>query len=310
MQSYILENEIMRITVLDYGARITEIYHKALRRNLVLSYATTDAYRKDVNYLCATIGPNANRLAQGVFFLDGKKHEWDSNDGKNNLHSGKYGLDHVEWKGAAEENRLRFFTTQEKPFLCTYEAVFTLEDETLSVEYFAAPEEPALLNLTNHTYFRLDANETVLDYTLQLYADFYTPFEETGIPTGEVRPVKDSCFDFRKARTLRAALAERAKENDGGYDHNFVCQTAGFSPMAVIGTEELTLQISSTAPAFQLYTANNFIWQGKQSPFAAICIEPQYIPNSINIPYFAQPVYTKAHPFYQKNVYAFAQKAH
>ena len=310
MQSYMLENEKMRVTVLEYGARITEIYHKALRRNLVLAYATPEAYRKDVNYLCATIGPNANRLAQGVFFLNGKKHQWESNDGKNNLHSGEYGLDHAAWKGAVEKNRLRFFTTQEKPFLCAYEAVFTLQDETLSVEYFAEPEEPALLNLTNHTYFHLDANETVLDYSLQLYADCYTPFDETGIPTGEVRRVANSCFDFRKVRTLRAALTEKTQEPDGGYDHNFVCKTAGFSPMAVIGTDDLTLQISSTAPAFQLYTANNFIWQEKHRPFAAICVEPQYIPNSINIPYFAQPVYTKAHPFYQKTVYAFAQKAH
>ena len=308
MQSYILENEKMRVTVMDYGARITEIYHKSLSRNLVLSYATSDAYLKDVNYLCATIGPNANRLAQGVFFLEGKKHQWETNDGKNNLHSGKYGLDHVVWKGAVEEKRLHFFTTQEKPFLCAYEAVFTLEGESLSVEYFAEPEEPALLNLTNHTYFRLDANKTVLDYSLQLYADFYTPFEENGIPTGEVRRVEDSCFDFRKARTLRVALTEKPKEHDGGYDHNFICKTAGFSPMAVISTDDLTLRISSTAPAFQLYTADNFMWQGKHSPFVAICIEPQYIPNSINIPYFAQPVYTKAHPFYQKNVYAFEQE--
>lgn len=68
MQSYVLENEKMRVTVGEYGARITEIYHKALCRNLVLAYAMPEAYRKDVNYLCATIGPNANRLAQGVFF--------------------------------------------------------------------------------------------------------------------------------------------------------------------------------------------------------------------------------------------------
>lgn len=308
MQSYILENEKMRVAVMDYGARITEIYHKSLSRNLVLSYATSDAYRKDVNYLCATIGPNANRLAQGVFFLEGKKHQWESNDGKNNLHSGKYGLDHVTWKGTVEENRLRFFTTQEKPFPCAYEAVFTLEGESLSVEYFAEPKKLALLNLTNHTYFRLDTNETVLDYSLQLYADLYTPFEETGIPTGEIRPVQDSCFDFRKARTLRAALSENPKDC-GGYDHNFVCTTSGLSPMAVIRAEDLSLRVLSTASAFQLYTAGNFMWQGKRSPFAAICIEPQYTPNSINIPYFAQPVYDEEHPFYQKNVYAFSQRA-
>lgn len=308
MQSYVLENEKMRIAVLDYGARITEIYHKALGRNLVLSYATPEAYRSDRCYLCATIGPNANRLAQGVFFLEGKKYRWETNNGKNNLHSGRYGLDHVTWNGAVQENRLYLCVTQEVPFSCSYEAVFTLEDESLSVEYFAKPEEPALLNLTNHTYFHLDANETVLDYSLQLYADFYTPFDETGIPTGEVRPVQDSCFDFCKARTLRAALSESPKDHRG-YDHNFVCAASGLCPMAVIRTEDITLRVSSTASAFQLYTAGNFMWQGKHSPFAAICIEPQYIPNSINIPYFAQPLYTEARPFYQKNVYAFSQRA-
>ena len=307
MQEYTLENESIRLTILDYGARIKEIFFKPLGKNLVLSYPNNSEYFNDVNFLGATIGPNANRLKNGLFTIDGIFYKWETNEKTNNLHSGKYGLHLQEWHCRVENNQIIARFNQKEPFHCLFKATFTIEKADVKFEYSAIPDSPSLINLTNHSYFQLDSSETILDYNLKLNADFYTPLDENQIPTGEILKVDGTYLDFKEYKVLGENIKNNRYDSkfDRGLDDNFLAKDQGLKPLAEIQAEDLKMTVYSTAPAFQVYTANNLIWQGRRKPYGGICIEPQYVPNSINMPYLVQPIFTKDYPFFQTNVFSF-----
>lgn len=307
MQEYTIQNDYIALSVLDFGLRIKEIFLKPIQQNAVLAYAENSEYLQEVNFLGATIGPNANRIKDGKFSIAGTEWNWEKNDGANNLHSGKYGLHLKYWHCSVIENRIHAKYFQEIPFMCEYEAVFSLNNSQIEVEYFAVPDAPALINMTNHSYFHLDAAATVLDYQLKLAADFYTPRTADGIPTGEIRSVAGTALDFREYKTISTMLAAARQTGltKEGFDHNLLVASKGFRLLASVLTSRVKLDIFSDAPGFQFYTAENLISHGRRTPYKGLCIEPQYIPNSINCSYLKQPVFTGAQPFHQKTVYAF-----
>src|SRR5215475_12335282 len=227
--------------IITYGATLTELWvpDKAGKNaDVVLGFDNLEQYLGDHPYFGGTIGRYGNRIAKGKFTLDGREYSLALNNGPNSLHGGKEGFNRKVWKaepvksshGAsvkftyiskdAEEGYPGALTTT-----VTYELT---DDNQLKLTYHASTDKPTVVNLTNHSYFNLSGagSGDILNEVLQLDADRYTPVDDVLIPTGELKSVEASPFDFRNPTAIGARNAQ--VPGTSGYDHNFVLSgTAG-----------------------------------------------------------------------------------
>lgn len=309
VELYTLRNrQGMEVRIATYGGIVTSL--TAPDRNgqyadVVLGYETLAGYLNDSPYFGALIGRYGNRIADGRFVLDGVTYVLAINNGPNSLHGGRVGFDKVVWKVASTritrqgpELRLTYLSRdgdEGYPGNLTVTAVYTLtEDNALRLDYTATTDKDTVLNLTQHSYFNLRGHGDVLGHVVQIKAAQFTPVDSTLIPTGELRSVVGTPFDFRQP----TAIGARIDQSDDqlkfakGYDHNWVIDRSG-SGLAVQATvyEPETgrvLKVSSTEPGLQFYSGN-FLdgtltgkgrWvYGFRNAFA---IEPQHFPDSPN----------------------------
>ena len=205
-------------TIITLGATLQSLSvpdRNGKSEDIVLGYATADEYLENPQYFGATVGRYANRIARGQFTLDGKQYTLPTNQGPNHLHGGPQGLDKMLWTVESVSNSSPASVTLSHsspdgeagyPGTLDVTATYTLNDKNeLSVEYRASTDKPTIVNITNHAYFNL-AGEAgrfdVMDHRLTLLADRYTPVDETLIPTGELREVAGTAFDFRESAPI------------------------------------------------------------------------------------------------------------
>ncbi len=299
----------IQVKITNYGGIITHLMvpdESGELGDVVLGYNNLEGYVNASPYFGAIVGRYGNRIANGEFELDGQTFTLAKNNGPNHLHGGIKGFDKVVWDAEA-------FTTQDSAVLqlsylskdmeegypgnLDVQVVYALSnDNSLSIDYTATTDKATICNLTNHTYFNLKDGgvSSILDHQLQLYADFYTPVDETLIPTGEIAPVEGTPFDFREPVEIGARInnSHPQLKNGGGYDHNFVLNgEAGNLRLAARVTEPLTgrvLEVYTTEPGVQFYSGNfldgsitgkNGITYEQRSGF---CLETQHYPDSPN----------------------------
>ncbi len=280
--------------------------------DVVLGYDTLAEYEKETPYFGCLVGRYGNRIAKGKFTLNGQTYTLATNNYPNALHGGVKGFDKVVWdakpasspKGPALELTYVSKDGEEGyPGTLTVKAVYTLTDENaLQLDYTATTDKDTVVNLTQHSYFNLAGKGDILGHVVYLNADKFTPVDATLIPTGELKPVDGTPFDFRKP----TAIGERVNANDeqikfgGGYDHNWVIN----KPMGELGlqarvTEPTTgrvLEVLSTEPGLQFYCGNfldgklkgkgGWVYQHRNG----FCMEPQHYPDSPNQPNFPSVV--------------------
>ena len=311
---YTLENENgMKVEITNYGGVIVSLYVPDRDGNLkdvVLGYDNLEQYFNDPNYFGALIGRYGNRISEGSFELDGSTYQLDVNEEPAGnpccLHGGEKGFDSQLWtvKEAAVNGRKGLELTHlsedgEGGFPGNLKAVvyYTLsEDNKLRVEYRAEADQPTVINLTQHSYFNLKGHGegSIEDHLLYINADHFTPVDEGMIPTGEIREVKDTPFDF-------TAIGEIGKEINadieqlnftGGYDHNWVLNREGEDlelAARVIETQSgRQLEVWTTEPGVQFYSGNainpNGPAKGNKDYIkrGALCLETQHYPDSPN----------------------------
>lgn len=280
--------------------------------DIVLGYATADEYLQNPQYFGATVGRYANRIAAGRFAIDGTQYQLPTNDGPNHLHGGPQGLDKAIWKvesvssGSPASVTLRHTSHDGEggyPGTLEVTATYALNDRNeLSVEYRATSDKPTIVNITNHAYFNL-AGEAgrldVMDHRLTLVADRYTPVDETLIPTGELREVAGTAFDFRESAPIGLRIRDGNDEQirfGRGYDHNFVVNGAAGTLRPAARVEDphsgRIMEVMVTAPGVQFYSGNflDGTTVGKTGRMYrqgdAFCLEPQVFPDSPNKPQF------------------------
>jgi aldose 1-epimerase len=317
VELYTLKNSAgIEVRISTYGGIITNWFapdRNGKMGDVVLGYDTVAAYEAKTPYFGCLVGRYGNRIAKGKFSLDGKTYQLPLNDGPNTLHGGVKGFDKVVWTAAkatdAEEPSLELTYLAKDgeegyPGNLTVHALYTLtKDGAVRLEYTATTDKATILNLTQHSYFNLATQGDILGHELQLNADRITPVDSTLIPTGELRSVKGTVFDFTKPVAIGARIgqADEQLKFAGGYDHNWIVnqkKVGELTQQAVVfePTTGRTLEVSSTEPAVQFYCGNflDGTITGKYGQVykhrSGFCLEPQHYPDSPNRPEFPSTV--------------------
>jgi aldose 1-epimerase len=299
--------------------------------NIALGYASFKDYLDQPQYFGATVGRYANRIAKGRFALDGKTYQVPVNNGPNSLHGGTRGFDKVLWTVDAVNH-----DTDKASVTLTYvspdgdmgypgklevSAVYTLDDkDRLSIEYRATTDRPTIVNLSNHAYWNLsgEGSGSVMDERLTIPGDAYLPVDAGSIPTGEIRKVAGTPFDFRQAKPIGRDIRTNDPQllNGHGYDHNWVIsREAAAAPRMVARVEDpksgRVLTLSSAQPGLQFYSGNFLDGTIKGKGGAVynlrngLCLETQHFPDSPNHPNFPTTILKPGDRYSSQTVFTF-----
>lgn len=312
----------------SYGARLTAC--RVAGTSVLLGLDSAAAYVGRPGGFGATIGRYANRIAGGRFTLDGVAHAIPANNGPNALHGGPTGFDRAVWRveavGASAGDGV--VLAHDSPdgdqgfpgALAVTLRVSLGADGSLALDYAARTDRATVLNLTNHAYFNLagEGQGDALDHVLSIAADAFTPVDGTLIPTGEVRPVAGTPFDFRAPAAIGARIgdADDQLRIGQGYDHNFMLRGGPglkHAARAVSPRSGIALDVLTTEPCVQFYTGN-FLGPGLAgrdgAPLcrhAGFCLETQHAPDSPNHPHFPSTVLRPGEAFASRTIYRFAR---
>ncbi len=294
---YTLRNDLgYNVSITTYGGAITSLWTPDRDGNfgdIVLGFESLEDYVSNPRYFGALIGRHANRIAQGRFALNGVEYQLPKNNGPNHLHGGFKGFDKRVWSAKEEDDvlHLSYFSKDgEEGYSGNVEAFvdYRLSGNELSIEYRASTDRDTIVNLTNHSYFNLKGQGTILQHELTLNADGFTPVSADLIPTGEIKAVAGTPMDFREGKAIGLDLGL----TESGYDHNFVLNDWDGSLRSVVELYEPTsgrvLEILTNQPGMQFYSGNfldgSFI--GKDGTayvkYAGLCLEPQHFPDAPN----------------------------
>ncbi|HVQ09912.1 MAG TPA: aldose epimerase family protein [Allosphingosinicella sp.] len=299
--------------ILTYGATIQSLLapdRHGVLADVALGHATLRPYLEQPQYMGSTVGRVANRIAGGRFTLDGQAYRVPVNNGPNSLHGGAEGFDKRNWglvHSDAATAILRLVSPdgdQGYPGTLTVTATYSLsgEDE-LSVEYLATTDRTTIVNLSNHAYWNLageGAPQGAMGHLLTIPADHYLPTDATAIPTGELRPVQSTPFDYRRPRRIADHVRDAADEQlrfGRGYDHNMVvAREVAREPRLLARAEDpasgRVMDVLSNQPGIQFYSGNflDATASGKAGRLYrmgdAIVLEPQMFPDTPNRPAF------------------------
>ncbi|QTP58383.1 galactose mutarotase [Billgrantia antri] len=331
----------IEMRVINYGGIILSLKTPDVQGELddivlgfdALDEYLSDEYRQANPYFGALIGRYGNRIADGQFSLDGKTHTLASNDGDNHLHGGQQGFDRVLWQAEPFENDegaglvLRYTSEDDEegyPGRLETEVTYTLTDtDELLVDYRATTDKATPVNLTQHSYFNLEGegSGSILDHHLMINAEAFTPVDDTLIPTGEIRPVEGTPFDF----TQPTPIGERIKQDNEqltfgkGYDHNFVLAEQAASPSEPVLAARVwepdsgrLLEIATTEPAIQFYSGNFLAGDltGKRGQAyehrSGFALETQHYPDSPNQIDFPSTILEPGETYRTRTIYRFS----
>jgi aldose 1-epimerase len=332
VEIYTLSDQNIQARIMTYGGIVVSLRtpdRSGKMDDIVLGFDSLDSYVAKSTFFGALVGRYANRIAKGRFTLEGTIYSLPINNGQNTLHGGK-GFDKVVWQAKPTENgveltHLSVDGDQGFPGNLAATVRYTLVGSALRIEYAATTDKPTVVNLTNHSYFNLagQGNGDILKQVMQINASHYTPADSMLIPTGEIAPVEDTPFDFRTPHLI----GERIDNGDNeqlrlakGYDHNWVLDNKsgkiGVAAVAYDPTSGRTLEVSTTEPGVQFYTANNMEGsilgkQGKNYGFrTAFCLETQHFPDSPNHPNFPSTELKPGQRYDTVTVFKFGTRAH
>jgi aldose 1-epimerase len=291
--------------ILTWGAVLHELIIPSLSgsQSVVLGLNSLSDYLAHSPHFGAVPGRFANRIANGRFTLDGVEYQIDRKLGeKHALHGGPRGFGHRIWRLGAHDASSVSLSLLSPDGDCGFPGALTatcvyrlLEPATLRVELSAVTDRPTVVNLTQHAYFNLDGSRDVLDHEVTLFADFYTPADAELIPTGEIRAVAGTPYDFRAPRPVRDPAST-------AYDTNFVAARQqdrdGLAPIASVRSpgNGLTMSLFSTEPGVQFYSAAKLnvpvpgLNGARYGAHAGLCLEPQAFPDSPNRRHFTDCV--------------------
>lgn len=333
---YTLENKNgIQVAIITYGGRIVSLRtsdKNGNMENVVLGFNDLSQYEKENPYFGALIGRYGNRIANGKFSLDGTEYSLAKNNGPNNLHGGEEGFDSKVWESATEESadwvklKLTYTSTDMEegfPGNLKTTVTYTLhKDNSIDVLYEATTDKATIVNLTQHAYFNLsgDFSQSILDHRVEIDADKFVPVDNGLIPTGELKSVDNTPFDFREPKLIGKDIDSDNEQINlgGGYDHCFVLnnQSAGYRPVAIAyhPATGRTLEVLTNEPGMQFYTGN-FLDGSLETPSggtygkrSGFCFETQHYPDSPNQPDFPSVTLKPGDTYSSRTTFKFSTK--
>lgn len=302
IEFFTIGNENIEAVISNLGAAIEQLRVKmpdGSWRDICLRYRWPTDRMAGTTYSGAVIGRVANRIAGGSFTLGGRTYALTKNDGNNTLHGGTEGFDRRFFDVAEGDGRLALTITSKDgdqgfPGELNLRVEYSLQGASLTVRFFAKSSADTVWAPTLHPYFRLGDEDTVDRTYLQIYADAYTPMNGQ-IPTGEIRPVDGTPFDFRTPKEIGRDIADAALAETNGYDHNFVLN-GSHAATAYNKSSGVTLDVYTDMPGLHFYSGNflsGFTGTHDLRPREGFALEPQFFPNAVNTPAFARPLLPK-----------------
>ncbi len=327
VQIYTLSSPTVELRVMTFGARVVSVKTKdraGKMGDIVLGYDDLAGFVKDnKTYFGVVPGRYANRIAKGKFSLEGKDYPLSVNDGPNTLHGGKDGFDRRNWTakeipGGVEFSLVSQDGDQGFPGTLTAHVRYTLSGNVVSIRYSATTDKPTVVNLTNHAYFNLGGvgSGTILNEKLTINSDKTTPVDSTLIPTGELKPVAGTPFDFTKPEVIgsRIGANDQQLKFGKGYDHNWVVRGAAgtLRPAAKVFDEGSgrVLSVATTEPGIQFYSGNFLDGSfsgphGKYDLRTGLCLETQHFPDSPNQPKFPSTAMKPGQTYHSETTWTF-----
>lgn len=329
---YTLKNaKGMEVSIAQWGATVTSIKVPDRAGNfgdVTLGFDTLDGYLGAHPFFGVAVGRYGNRIGKGKFTLDGKQYTLPLNNGENHLHGGPEGFDKKLWQArevsgplgrGVEMTYISADGEQGYPGRLDVTVTYTLTDANeLRIDYLAVTDKPTVVNLTNHTYFNLAGEGDVLGHNVQIKAASFTPTDAGLIPTGEIRSVAGTPFDFTTPHSIgeRIDAADEQIKFGKGYDHNWVLDgTAGELRQVAQVSEPKTgrvLEVLTTEPGLQFYTGNflDGTVKGKGGTVyqyrTGFCMETQHFPDSPNKPNFPSTTLKPGERYQSTTVYRFS----
>lgn len=318
----------MSCDITNYGAKIIRLFAPDRNNNfddVVLAFDTLDEIIEKEEYYGAVCGRFANRIKDGKFSIDGNQYTLAVNNGTNALHGGVEGFNSLVWDVVAtSESKITLSLLSpdgDEGYPGNLQVTLTYEltdDNALNIHYEATTDKPTIVGLTQHSYFNLKGagNGTIKDHLLQINADFVTILDESFAPSGEIRPIQGTAFDFRKPTLVGERIDHDVYVPGWGIDNNWClrkeqqgdCVLAGYIYEPVSGRK---MEVLTTQPGMQIYTGN---WIEKQTGKEgktydrqdAICLETQGFPNSPNVAHFPSPVLRPGQKYDEWCIYKFS----
>jgi aldose 1-epimerase len=322
---YTLRNRrghMLKIT--SYGATLTELHlpdREERLSNVVLGFESLAEYVEHRAFFGATVGRVANRIRDGVFVLEGERHEVARTDGAHHLHGGRRGWDRAVWRAIAHTTPsgpcLELAYTSEDgeegyPGRVEARVAYTLtDDDELFVEMRAETDRTTIINMAHHTYWNLGGPQVadILDHEVVLRAQAFTPGDPV-VPVGQVQAVAGTPFDFTKPKPVGRDV-EGVGDSPRGFDHNWVVDgpPGQLRPVAEVyhPASGRVMSLEADAPGVQFYSGNfldgSLTGQGRRyGQRAGLCLETQAFPNAINVPAWAEQVILRPGFTYRHNM--------
>lgn len=330
---YLLKNSNCEVEVITYGGIITSIKVPDMNNNLIdiaLGFNNLDAYLEGHPYFGAIVGRFANRIDNGKFLINEEEYKLTLNNNGTSLHGGIKGFDKVNWnvvnydylnKRSIKLNYLSKHMEEGYPGnLDIYVTYTLLDDNELKVEYQAETDKTTVLNLTQHSYFNLSGESSgdILDHELLINADSFLPVNEKIIPTGEIKNVQDTPFDFRKRKKIRRDILKnnRQLKLGNGYDHCWVLNDYNKKLRKISevysNQTRIKMEVFTDLPGLQLYSGNfldgslNSKKGKKYINRSGLCLETQAFPNSPNNESFPTTILEPGEKFYSQTSFKFS----
>jgi aldose 1-epimerase len=332
---YVLTNKTgAEVAITNYGGAVVSL--KVPDRNgkltdVVLGFDNVDGYVNDKSYFGALVGRYANRIGHARFVLDGKTYTLAKNNGDNTLHGGIKGFNKALWKANVLSRKggqfleLSYLSKDgEEGFPGNLKVTVTYswtDANALMIEYSATTDKPTVVNLTSHIYFNLagQGSGEVLNHVVRIDADKFTPVDAGLIPTGELREVAGTPFDFRKPTAIGARIEQEDEQLKlgGGYDHNFVVNRSGETGESQVArvVEPISgrvVEVWTSEPGIQFYTGN-FLdgktegkGRARYPRRSAFCLETQHYPDSPNQPKFPSVIVKPGERYHTTTSYRFS----
>lgn len=330
---YTLKNKNGLIAqVTNYGAIIVSIFAPDRKGNMVDVVQGYDTVEEYINgnspYMGAVVGRCANRIAKGKFTLLGKQYTLAVNNGPNHLHGGIKGFSKVVWDvtSVSDSNvKMQYFSADGEegyPGNLMVSVTYTLTDKNeLRLDYFATTDKTTVVNLAGHSYFNLagEGSGSIYDHELMINGNFFTPTDDTNIPTGEIWNVVGTPMDFTTPKKIGSEIDKDYEQlkYGAGYDHNWVLnhrtRTLGLAAVAHDPVSGRLMEVYTTQPGVQLYTANWIDGEKgkggkKYGKRWAFCLETQHFADAINKPHFPSTILNPSGKYRQSCIYKFGVK--